>query len=469
MNAMPLHRLSIVLIGISSVTLAGCHGERDWRKDLADYAPEKDMKIVEQVERRDGLAMPTRQQLAFMDREMGMFIHFGGAEVGKGPAASEFNPSGLDCEQWVKVAQSLGANYMVLTARHEDGFCLWPTRTTEYCVRNSPWKDGKGDVIREYVDACRKHGMRVGFYHSSSFDHSNPDWEDFYDRLVALRKKGAKDLENAPVLEAYTRQQEQQLRELFSHYGPIDYIWFDHHASGPFWKRMDDVVRELQPGCLIFGTDVWINGGHSGYAGYPLWYAQDTSDGTAWGRPTTDNGEPMGQYFRVWETNKPCNGAWYGGGSPISVEGFLGIYYAAIGRGANFLPNFAPVRATGLMADDVVQRAQEIGDEIKRRFSTPIAETSGAGNIVTLDLDEPATIDHVIIMEELANGQRIASYRIDAMVNGSWEQVAAGQTVGHKRIEKIKPVTANRLRFVCLDSLVRPIELRRLAVYQANP
>ena len=352
----------------------GAQAKSDWRNDLANYAPEKDMAIVEQVKRRDGLAVPTRQQLAFMDRELGMFIHFGGAEVGKGPPASEFNPSNLDCDQWVKVAQSLGATYMVLTARHEDGFCLWPSKTTEYCVSNSPWKDGKGDVIRQYVDACRKHGMRVGYYHASSFDHSYPGWKDFLEDLHD-ENRGAEDLENDPVLDAYTRQQEEQLRELFSNYGPIDYVWFDHHAGSPFWKRIDKLVRGLQPGCLILGPDVWINGGHSGSAGYPLWCAQNTSDGTISSRPTTKNGEPGGQYFRVWETNTPCNGAWYGGGSPISVEAFMDKYYASVGRGVNFLPNFAPVRATGLMPDDVVRRAKEIGDEIRRRFSSPIAQT----------------------------------------------------------------------------------------------
>ena len=464
MKAMHLRPLFILLIGFSSASFVGAQTKKDWRKDLTDYAPEKDVKIVEQVKRRDGLAVPTRQQLAFMDRELGMFMHFGGAEVGKGPPASAFNPSDLDCEQWVKVAKSLGANYMVLTTRHEDGFCLWPSKTTEYCVRNSRWKDGKGDVIRQYVDACRKHGMRVGFYHSSSFDQNNPDWKDFLADLDD-EKMAAEHLEKDPVLETYTRQQEEQLRELFGNYGPIDYVWFDHHAASPFWKRIDIVVRELQPACLIFGKDVWINGGHSGNAGYPLWYAQNTSDGTDSSRPTTKNGEPMGQYFRVWETNTTCNGRWYGGGSPISVEGFMNKYYSSIGRGANFLPNFAPVRATGLMADDVVRRAKEIGDEIRRRFSTPIAQTSGAGNTVTLNLDEPATIDHVIIMEELVNGQKIAQYVIEAKVRGGWRAIAEGQTVGHKKIDRIDPITTDAVRFRSVKSVAEPVEIRSLSVY----
>jgi len=424
---------------------------------FTDYGPEKGTRPKDPAAASaNTLAKPTARQLEFMDHELGLFIHFGlntftGQEHGDGKEPpSRFNPAALDCEQWAKVAKSMGAAYVVLTARHEGGFCLWPTKTTDYCVRNSPWKNGKGDVVREFVDACRKHGLKPGLYHSSSFDahHRN------------VLKLGDGE---------FQKMQVEQITELLTNYGPIEYLWFDHHRGDAFWKAIDDAVSRLQPRCLRFGPDVWISGGHQGVAGTPLWYAVNTTGGKINARPATVSGEPRGRFFRLWETNHAANGGWFWHNPKASavapLDRLLDKYYRSVGHGANFLLNFAPDRR-GLMPGDVVARARELGGEIRRRFGKPVAQTRGTGDLVELDLGKPAEIDHVVAMEHLAGGQKIAEYRIEAFVDGEWRQIAAGDTVGHKRIDRVEPVTTRRLRFRCLKSVAGPVEIRSFAAYR---
>lgn len=437
-------------------------------EDLTDYSAKATRNVETDIAARKEaqlIAKPTKRQLVFQDLDLGLFIHFGlptytGKSSGDGPSkdpATLFNPKKLACEQWMEVAKSMGATYVVLTARHEGGFCIWPTRTTDYSVKSSPWKDGKGDVVREYVDACRKHGLKVGFYHSSWHDANLQDWRDG----DYFHKKGPE------ALETFTKLQEQQLTELLTNYGPIDYLWFDHHDANPFWQRIDATVRKIQPDCISFGQDSWISGGHNGRAPYPLWYAQDTADGTPMSRPIAGHeaGHPWGAYYRAWEANTAASGHWFWSGPRVeALESLVDKYETSVGHGANFLPNFAPDR-DGLMPPEVVKRAAELGDAIRARFGTPIAQTNGKGAEIVLDLAEPAEIEHVVIMEQLADGQKIAKYRIDAMIDGKWKEVASGQTVGHKRIQKIGKIRIGKLRFVCIESLVEPIALRSLAVH----
>lgn len=425
-----------------------------------DYGPETEQTTGSQAALAEGqpLAKPTPRQLEFMDYELGMFIHFGlntftGQQHGDGKKPpSDFNPTKLDCDQWIRVAKSMGAKYVVFTARHEGGFCLWPTKTTDYSVKGSPWKNGKGDLVREYVDACHKHGLKVGLYHSSSFDAHHREVRRLNDQ-------------------EFLKIQVAQMTELLTNYGPIEYMWFDHHKGDEFWQAIDNTVSSLQGNCLRFGPDVWLIGGHTGVAPSQLWYPVDTTGGTMHDRPTNASGLPHGRYFRVWEANTTGNGYWFWHGAERSVAAPLPIlvekYYRSVGRGANLLLNFAP-DPRGLIPDDAVARAQEFGDEIRRRFATPIAETKGKGSVVTLDLGKPTIIDHVVVMEDLADGQKIAKHSIEVMLGGQWQPVASGRTVGHKRIYRARPVPAEKVRFRCLKSVQGPVVIRSLAVFRAG-
>ena len=392
-------------------------------------------------------AKPTPQQLAFMDLELGLFIHFGLSTYtgqisgdGKQPA-SRFNPTGeIDCDQWMEAAKRMGAKYAVLTARHEGGFCLWQTGTTEYSVKNSPWKNGKGDVVKEYVQACRRAGIKVGIYHTSSHDN-------YHSNLIKAGKLAR---------EQYAAIQVAQIEELFTNYGRIDYIWQDHHSGTELWKAVDTKIRRLQPDCVIFGPDTWIAGGHSGWVAYPLWYAVNTTDGDIHSRPTSsnelvkrrDSGQPDGQYFRVWEANTSVKGNWFNGPVTVTLAGMLDSYYRTVGHGANFLVNFAP-SPDGKMGDDVLQMTKQFGDIVRKRFGNPLGTATAAEGMnkdLMLKLPKNARVDHVIVRENLKDGQRVTRYRVLAKL-GNWQQLTSGLTIGHKKIHRIDPpVTAAEFR-----------------------
>lgn len=430
--------------------------------ELTDYSyhgeeTESQLKVI---------PIPSEKQLAFQDLELGLFIHFGlstytGQVAGDGKQpGSMFNPTDLDCEQWMKTAKDMGAKYVMLTARHEGGYCLWPSETTDYSVKTSPWKNGSGDVIKEYVAAARKYGLKVGLYHSSWHDANQWDYRDL------------KHFEDKPhELEEFTRLQLQQLTELLSDYGEIDMMWFDHHGcphvgAAQFWKRVDLLVSALQPNCMIFGKDYWINGGHSGGANYPLWSAYNTGDGTAYTRPVnteSKHGNPYGKYYVAWEANTPFSGNWfYNGPGVVSVETMVDKYYKTVGHGANFLPNFAPDKS-GKMPPEVVKSAKEFGDELRKKFGNKIVGLSGEMEIA-LSLKKQTNINHIVIMEDVANGQKVSEFEIDVKKGEEWKTVYKGETIGHKHIVPIE-LLADGLRFRCTKSLDKDVKIRDFSVY----
>lgn len=398
-------------------------------------------------------AKPTPEQLAFMDLELGLFIHFGlntytNQISGDGnQPASKFNPTGeIDCDQWMEAAKRMGAKYVVLTARHEGGFCLWQTDTTDYSVKNSPWKDGKGDVVKEYVEACRRNGMKVGLYHTASHDmyHSN------------MLKAGKLTPQQAKAIQV------AQIEELFSNYGPIDYIWQDHHSGSDLWKAVDGKIRELQPRCVIFGPDTWIAGGHSGWVAYPLWYGVNTTDGDIHSRPTSsnkllkrsDSGRPDGRYFRVWEANTSVKGNWFNGPVTVSLPSMVDSYYRTVGYGSNFLVNFAPNR-DGKMGEDVLELTKAFGDILRARFGKPLGTATaedGMAKGLALELPKQAIVDHVILTENLTEGQRVARYEVHAKL-GHWHRLTSGLTIGHKKIVRVDPPIKAKDFRITLDTI----------------
>jgi len=429
---------------------------------LTDYGYHGEVKIEESTI----IPLPSAKQLAFQELELGLFIHFGlstytGQSPGDGKQpASMFNPKNLDCEQWMKVAKDMGATYVMLTARHEGGFCLWPSETTEYSVKNSPWKNGKGDVVKEYVDAARKYGLKVGIYHASWHDANQFDWMDlnyFADKPEEL--------------ERFTRLQLAQLTELLTNYGEIDMMWFDHHdcphaGAGQFWRRVDKLVGALQPNCMIFGNDYWLNGGHSGEAHYPLWYGVNNGDGTIHSRPVDSDsrhGNPYGKFYVAWEANTIFSGNWFYNGPAVKpLPEMIDAYYKSIGRGTNFLPNFAPDKR-GLMPPEVVKSAKEFGDELRKRFGNKIASTSGKKEI-KLSLAKKTNINNIVIMEDVSQGQKVAAFEIDVNTANGWETIYKGQTIGHKHIVQSAHET-DRLRFRVTESVNDNVIIREFAVY----
>ena len=441
------------------------------------------------------LATPTRNQLAFHDLELGTFIHYSIDVYAKrgtphgGTPASAFDPTALNVEQWVLGAKAMGASYVVLTARHEEGFCLWPTKTTDYSVQSTRYKNGRGDIVREFVDACRKHGLKAGLYSAPWIDSH---WEASHLGSTGREDTGRIDKLDDPALYAKALEKEEtQLRELMTGYGPLAFFWDDHFGRSDslgdipqggkfreFYATLARLAHSLQPDCMYFGPDVEHVGNEDGRACYPLWNAVTTIDGTnytigktyKWGH---DNpGDPHGKFYRPHlapTTAGLSTGGWMWTGPRHAqpLERRMQVYYETIGRGSGVLVNLPPDRR-GLVPEDLIAAAKEMGDEIRRRLGTPIVQSDAKDAVQVLRFGGPQRFDHVITMEDLTDGQKVSNYRLEAQADGRWRTIVEGQTIGHKRIDRFTPVTASALRFTCTASVATPVVMRRIAVFDST-
>ncbi|HMI01292.1 MAG TPA: alpha-L-fucosidase [Pedobacter sp.] len=439
------------------------------------------------------LARPSQEQLAFHDLELGVFIHYSidtyaerGAPQGSTPA-SAFNPTALDPEQWVLAAKAMGATYVVFTARHEQGFCMWPTTTTDYSVRNSPYKKGKGDVVKEFVDACRKHNMKVGLYTAPWIDSH---WEARKPGYKPGNTGNIEKLNDPKMYEEALKKEKAQIHDLLTKYGPLVFVWDDHFGRSDvldaephggkfreFYAALTKYAHELQPKCLLLGRDVEHVGNENARASYPLWNVLNTIDGSNYSVSSTyrwdqnNYGEPTGKFYRPQlapTTVALSTGGWMWAGprKPQTLERRMQAYYETVGRGSGIIVNLTPDR-TGLIPADLVAAAKEMGDEIKRRFSNPVVLSTAKNPSQTLKFDGVKTFNHVVTMEDLKDGQRIGKYTIEVQVDGQWKTIVHGQTVGHKRIDKFDEITATALRFTVTSSLKRA-EMRGIAVFNVN-
>ncbi len=416
---------------------------------------------------------PTPQQLAWQQAELTMFLHFGvntftDREWGDGsedPAI--FDPSGLDARQWVSVAKECGFGYVILTAKHHDGFCLWPSAHTEHSVKNSPWRDGKGDVMREFVDACGEFGVKAGFY-LSPWDRHEQSYGD------------------SPRYNEYFRA---QLRELLTNYGDIAEVWFDGAcAEGPNGKRQEydwasyyTLIRELQPDALIAicGPDVRWVGNEDGYARETEWSVQDASpehhleaSGKVWYPAECDVSIRPGWFWHAAEDDRVK-----------SLDHLMDIHHKSVGRNSVLLLNVPP-NTEGLLASPDVARLREFraeidrlyGADIARDYSTPDTLTDGRSDTYwTVSADElPATrvvqlrearsVSACALAEHIAEGQRVESYRVDALVDGEWVALCVGTTIGHKKIDRFDAVTTDAVRLTIEASRGAPM-VQSLSLY----
>lgn len=406
------------------------------------------------------LAKPSPQQLAWQDMELGMFCHFGmntfcDQEWGDGTDSAEiFNPEQLDARQWARTAKRAGFKYLVLTAKHHDGFCLWPTKTTDYSVKSSPWKGGKGDVVREVADACREEGLQFGLY-LSPWDRHEPCYPD---------------------KEAYDDFYAEQLTELLTGYGPLVEVWFDGAGSQGReydWNRIIGLIDKYQPDAMVFNmgrpTIRWV-GNEDGVAPYPCWNTATTaresmftSDMMTWmeGTPAWVPAEcdvPIRKLHWFWHPDDEA--------SLRSLEEVLDIYYRSVGHGATLLLNISPDNR-GLLPEVDVKRVIEFGDEIRRRFGQPVGQTSGEGTELLLKLEYIQPVNHVIIMEDIAHGERVREYVLEAFSHGEWKELVRGSAIGHKKIDRFDTVETDQLRVRILSSVEQPL-IRNLAAYHVE-
>jgi alpha-L-fucosidase len=419
---------------------------------------------------------PSPSQLEWQRDELAMFVHFGvntftDREWGDGkedPAI--FAPDALDARQWARAARAAGFRTMVLTAKHHDGFCLWPSKTTDHSVAKSPFREGRGDVVREFTDACRAEGLKAGVY-LSPWDRNHPAYGD-----------------SARYNDVYAAQ----LTELLTQYGTIHEVWFDGaNGEGPNgkrqiydWPRTWGLVRKLQPGAVIFsdaGPDVrWI-GNENGSAGETNWSTIDPTvvpvpgvSGPAVMR-MLQQGDPGGSVWRPGETDVSIRPGWFNhvaeDAKVRSVDNLVSLYFSSVGRNSKLLLNVPPTRH-GLLNDVDVARLAGMHDRLGALFSNDAArgqhlkwqsrERGGSGAI---DLDWPRTVTIVDLSEDIRHGQVVARYLVEGYDGVAWKVLSRGTTIGYRKLDRFAPVVVQRVRLTIEDAVdtPRPVTLRLFA------
>ena len=419
---------------------------------------------------------PSPAQLAWQRRELALFLHFGvntftNREWGDGREDPRlFAPTALDARQWTRAARAGGFRTVILTAKHHDGFCLWPSRLTSHSVAASPWRAGAGDVVRELADAARADGLGLGLYlspwdrHEPSYGDS-PRYNDFYCA---------------------------QLTELLAGYGPVTEVWFDGaNGEGPNgrrqvydWPRIHEVVRRHQPGALIFsdaGPDLRWAGNEQGVAGDPNWCTVDPATVPVPGLSgdqviaSLQHGDPDGSVWRPAECDVSIRPGWFWhpaeDAAVRTVGNLLELYLASVGRNGGLLLNVPPTTA-GLLHPTDVSRIGDFGTLRRAIFESDLAQNARAswspGRDATsaslqLDFPHPVTFDLISLAEAIAEGQSISSFAVDSW-NGAWSRLAEGTTIGHRRIVRVEPATTTRLR-LSLASRRGPPRFLRLSLH----
>jgi len=414
--------------------------------------------------RRRSRPLPSPAQLAWQRAELALFVHFGintftDREWGDGTEdPGLFDPPALDARQWARAARAGGFRTMVLTAKHHDGFCLWPTRTTRHSVASSPWRGGEGNLVREFADACRAEGLGVGLY-LSPWDRHEPSYGDSprYNDLYC-----------------------DQLTELLTGYGPLVEVWFDGaNGEGPNgrrqvydWPRYHGLIRRHQPDALIFsdaGPDIrWI-GNERGEAGDPNWCTVDPAAVPFPGAEgeaviaMLQHGDPEGAVWRPGEADVSIRPGWFWHPAEDARvrtgAQLMDLYFSSVGRNANLLLNVPPTRA-GLLHETDVRALAEFGS---RRASLHGSDVAGGAATwsgpasLELQLIRPSAFDVVSIGEAIEQGQRVAAWGFDAWDGSRWRELARGSTIGQRRLVRVPLTETDRVRLRVEETLDPPL------------
>jgi alpha-L-fucosidase len=409
-----------------------------------------------------GEIRPAPYQVSWQDLEFGVIVHFStntflDREWGDGTASpATFNPTQFDPEQWMKAIRDSGAKYVVLVAKHHDGFCLWPTEQTQYSVKSSPWKQGKGDLVGEVARAARKYGLKFGLY-LSPWDRHEPRYKDSA---------------------AYDGYYNAELEELAQNYGDLVEFWLDGAGSAGHvydFKKIIETLRTYQPNAVVFadtglfeyGDARWV-GNEAGIVNYENWNVIDRHGYRRWRPVEADT--PLRKAHWFWHPNDEA--------SLKSVNELLDTYDKTVGHGAQLMLGLAPDRR-GLLPESDVARLEEFGKALKLRAENNLALhhspttpeiasaldndpntfwSAPAGShhaILEVSFDKSVTFDHALTMEWLSDGQHVQKYAIEVWDDAShkWRAVAGGEAIGHTKIDQFPPVTVRRVRLNILSSM----------------
>lgn len=433
-------------------------------------------------------AVPHERQLAWQRMEYYAFVHFGlntwtDREWGYGDEDPKlFNPSSFDARAIVRHFKDAGMQGVILTAKHHDGFCLWPTKTTEHNISKSPWKNGKGDLVREFADACKAENFKLGIY-VSPWDRNNAEY----------------------AREGYVKTFHEQIREVLTNYGPVFEIWFDGANGGdgfyggakekrtipPDYYRFSEAVemiRKLQPNCVVWSAgDARWGGSEQGHVAYPHWHTMDSKRG---GNGAT--GVPRGDLWVPAEGDVSIRPGWFWhereNDKVKSPEKLLKIWFECVGRGANLILNVPPDRDGRIGEKDVLSlnAFRELRD---KTFSVDLTAGAKAGatargrdrrfaaqNLIDnhietywspddgtatpsaeIRMPKPQTFDVIRLREQIRLGQRVDGFSISSWQDGAWKEIHAGKTIGNQVLVRLsQPVTTDRLLLKITESAAVP-------------
>jgi alpha-L-fucosidase len=450
-----------------------------------------DSYIVFVPVKRPVMPLPNKRQLAWQEAELGALFSYD-IHVFHGKKYNQkenrinpindyqiFNPKKLDTDQWIKAIKDAGFTFAILTASHETGFSLYQSDVNPFSMKVLKYKDGNGDIVRDFVNSCIKYGIEPGIY-------------------IGIRWNSLLGIHNFKIdgegefaenrQKWYNTMVEKMVMEICTRYGEWFEIWFDGGADSPSNGAPDvlPIVQLYQPGCLFYHNlqlaEARWGGSETGTVSYPCWATfpyPSTGTGATGNQEISKNdfqllkeGDPSGKYWMPAMADAPLRGYngrhewfWEPGDDDniFPLKNLMDIYYKSVGRNSTLIMGLTP-DPDGLLPEGDIKRLKEWGDEIYRRLGKPLASISGNGNTLVLDLGAVKKINHVIIMENIINGEKIRKYRIEGQINGKWQILCRGQSVGHKRIEFFDDADCRKIRLIVEESSDNP-EIKSLSAF----
>ena len=431
---------------------------------------------------RKTIPVPTKAQLAWQNAEIAAVFHydlhvFDSVQYNQTqnritpiPDMNIFNPKYLDTDQWIRSVKEMGAKIAIITATHETGFALYQSDVKPYCLKALKWRDGKGDIVRDFVNSCRKYGVLPGVYIGIR-------WNSFLGvHNFMMPNDGSKFQANRQTF--YNKMCEGMTEELMSRYGDLAIVWYDGGGHGPELGGPDilPIVEKYQKNIIFYHNsqraDIRWGGSETGSVPYPCWgtYPFPYSHSKNQDFVFRDNnrllkiGDPDGHFYMPAMSDVPLRGyngrhEWFW--EPYDEEhiqpldSLVKMYCNSVGHNSTLILGVTPDNR-GLLPSPDVDRMKEFGKEIRRRFGTPLASTQGCGNVLRLKLERPCKIKAIMLCEDIKYGERVRSYTVKGKVNGKWIVLSSGSCIGHKKIDLLKDVAVSELRLVVEESLAVP-------------
>lgn len=436
----------------------------------------------------DVLPTPTKPQLAWQQAELGVLICYelhtfnegryvqSKARINPIKNIDQFNPTQLDTDQWIKTVKEMGAKFAILTASHESGFRLWQSDVNPYSLKSVKWGNGKRDIVREFIDSCKKYAIKPGIYLGTRWN-SHLGVYDF------------KVTDRSTITQAqYNEMIEKEVEEICTRYGDFFELWFDGGAYGPEKGGPDvlSVFEKHQPNCLFYHNydraDARWGGSETGTVSYPCW-ATFPYKATGSGESTVNRhvqekgfrllkqGDPDGKFWMPAMSDAPLrNHEWFfepdDDRKIYPLSSLLNMYYKSVGRNSTLILGLTP-DTRGLIPEADVARCRELGKVIQNIYSNQIAHTSGKGNTLELTIPNNSTFDHIVLQEDIIRGELVRQFKIEYLSDGKWNELNTGSCIGHKRIIKVKPTSTQKLRLTINDSIAEPI-IKTFAIYDSQ-